>query len=68
MEAHAKAVIEYLLSKQITFSNFLQCRLGGVQSSLSLESITSSFRPLTLFVLAGYTFESIELDHHNLLF
>ncbi|CAE10139.1 hypothetical protein [Wolinella succinogenes] len=67
MEAHAKAVIEYLLSKQITFS--ILCNVGLVEFNPPLpESITSSFRPLTLFVLAGYTFESIELDHHNLYF
>ncbi|MGP1580941.1 MAG: hypothetical protein ACTTH5_08010 [Wolinella sp.] len=67
MEAHAHDVIEYLIKHGITFSIF--CPLSSVHFDPPLpQKIRSHFSNITLFVLAGYTFESIILNRHDLCF
>ncbi|MGP1449998.1 MAG: hypothetical protein ACTTJS_02570 [Wolinella sp.] len=67
MKAHAFDVIDYLLEREITFS--ILCNIARVKFAPELpEEITKNFRTFTLFVLAGYTFESIDLDEKNLYF
>ncbi len=67
MERHISESIEYLIAKEQTFS--ILCNLSLVKFSPELPSeISQNFKPLTLFVLAGYTFESITLDKQYLNF
>ena len=67
LEIHAAGMIGYLLDREVEFG--ILCNLSGVHFDPPLpESITKSFKPLTLFMLAGYTFESAELDEHSLRF
>lgn len=67
MEAHAKGIIEYLLNRNQHFS--ILCNVSLVEFSPELpEEISSTFKPLTLFVLAGYTFETVNLDDEYIYF
>ncbi len=67
MEAHAHDVMEYLIERGVTFSIF--CTLSLVHFDPPLpQKILARFPNMTLFVLAGYTFESINLDRHDLYF
>lgn len=64
---HCNAVLEYLMRKKINFS--ILCNIESVKFEPALpESIRNAFSDLTLFILAGYTFESLELDGQNLYF
>lgn len=67
MEEHAREVIEYLLEKEESFS--ILCNISLVEFEPELpEEISGNFKPLTLFVLAGYTFESITIDEEFIYF
>lgn len=67
MEEHAKEVIDYLLDNGINFS--ILCNVALVDFDPEIpEGISQNFKPLTLFVLAGYTFDSIKVDDENLHF
>lgn len=67
MEAHAKGIIEYLTNRNQHFS--ILCNVSLVEFSPELpEEISSTFKPLTLFVLAGYTFETVNVDDEYIYF
>ncbi|STQ85718.1 hypothetical protein LS73_005345 [Helicobacter muridarum] len=64
---HAKEIIEHLLEFRIHF--YLQCNVDKVSFEPSLpEEIVASFQPLIDFVLAGYTFDSIEIWDNQICF
>ncbi len=64
---HCQEILDYLMRKKINFS--ILCNLKCVKfDPLLPESISNSFSDLTVFILAGYTFESLELSMGNLYF
>ena len=67
MKLHARELIEMLLRKGVNFS--VLTNISSVRFDPPLpEEISSTFKPITLFVLAGYTFESPQTDEENLYF
>lgn len=64
---HIIAIIEHLLGNNYHFG--ILCRIDHVtfMPDLSTE-IKDEFRPLTLFYLAGYTFETAHMNGENLVF
>ena len=64
---HCYEILEYLMRKKKQFS--IVCNVSCVKFEPQLpESICGGFNELTLFILAGYTLESLEVDTHNLYF
>ena len=64
---HCFEIIKSLMDKKVNFS--IICNISCVKFEPKLpDSIQNSFNDLTLFILAGYTFESLELDSNNLYF
>lgn len=64
---HAKEIIEHLLEFKIHF--YLQCNVDKVNfEPLLPEEVVASFQPLIDFVLAGYTFDSIEIWDDQICF
>ena len=60
MKRHSGELMEMLLKRGVNFS--LLTNIADVSFSPSLpESITKSFKPITMFFLAGYTFESTQI-------
>ncbi|MDA3966421.1 MULTISPECIES: hypothetical protein [Helicobacter] len=67
IKKHCFEIIKSLMDKKINFS--IVCNISCVKFEPQLpDSIRNSFNDLTLFILAGYTFESLELDSNNLYF
>jgi hypothetical protein len=67
MRSHVKVVVETLLSKGINFSILTNVSEISFEPPLPSE-ISSSFKPITMFVLAGYTFESCIIDDDEMSF
>jgi hypothetical protein len=67
MRSHVKEVISILLKKGINFSILTNVNEISFEPELPSE-ISSSFKPITMFVLAGYTFESCAIDEDELSF
>lgn len=64
---HCQEILEYLMHKKLHFS--IVCNVQCVKFEPVLpDSISSAFSDLTVFILAGYTFESLEVDSKNLYF
>ena len=64
---HAKEVILYLVSQNIHFS--VQCNNAMVQFDPILpDEISQHFHPIIDFILAGFTFESIEIWENGMSF
>ena len=60
MKRHATELMEMLLKKGINFS--LLTNIADVSFSPPLpEYISKGFKPITMFFLAGYTFESTQI-------
>ncbi|TLD88692.1 hypothetical protein [Helicobacter sp. MIT 05-5294] len=67
LKGHSREILEYLIRKNINFS--IVCNVNRVKFEPELpDSIRGTFSDLTVFILAGYTFESLELDSNNLYF
>lgn len=67
MRRHATELVEMLLVKGIHFS--VLTNIEDVSFSPTLpESITKGFKPITMFFLAGYTFESSQIYNGVLSF
>ncbi len=67
MELHIKNFIEYMIKKGESFS--ILTNIANISFDPPLpESISSAFKPITLFMLAGYSFESLSADDHCLSF
>ena len=57
MEEHSTRLIDFLLENEIEFG--ILCNLADVEFVKKLpDEIFSTFKPLTLFMIAGYTFQS----------
>lgn len=67
VEKHIISIIEHLFDTNYHFG--VLCRIDHVEFDPQLaEDIRAEFRPLTLFFLAGYTFESARIDKTHLYF
>ncbi|WP_456453007.1 hypothetical protein [Hydrogenimonas sp.] len=67
MEAHIKDMLAYFLENEQPFG--LLCNLEYVTFDPPLpEEIGENLNEVTLFMIAGYTFESFEFDEHTLFF
>jgi hypothetical protein len=67
MKRHVKKTLEILLKKGINFSILTNVAEIYFEPSLP-EEIRSTFKPITMFVLAGYTFESCIVDDWGVSF
>lgn len=64
---HCYEIIKVLMDKRINFS--IVCSVACVKFEPPLPNqIYDTFNDLTMFILAGYTFESLELEENNLYF
>jgi hypothetical protein len=67
MQKHVQELIVYFFQKEQNFG--ILCNIEDVSFVPSLpEEINSEFRPLTLFFLAGYTFETAHITDDMLIF
>ena len=67
MQRNIEDMIIYFFEKEQHFS--ILCKIDDVSFEPVLpENINSEFRPLTLFLLAGYTFESAKIVEDKLIF
>jgi len=67
MVFHQRDIIEMLLSKGIFFSILTHIDEIIYEPLLPAE-ISDNFKPITLFVISEYTFESCSVDDDNLYF
>ncbi|MDY3113049.1 MAG: hypothetical protein SOW25_01820 [Helicobacter sp.] len=66
-ERHCKEIIEILIQKKMNFSIICNVACASFEPELPKE-IKDGFNELSLFILAGYTFESLQIDDKNLYF
>ena len=67
MKRHATELMEMLLKKGVHFS--VLTNIADISFSPELpEHITQGFKPITMFFLAGYTFESTQIYNGVLSF
>lgn len=67
MQKHIQELIIHFFQKEQNFG--ILCKIEDALFEPSLpEDIVSEFRPLTLFFLAGYTFETAHIQDNNLVF
>jgi len=67
MQRHTQEVIIHFFKEEQNFG--ILCKIEDVEFSPSLpQDIITEFRPLTLFFLAGYTFETAHIKDDNLKF
>ena len=67
MQRHIEELMLYLFEHDQNFG--ILCKIEHLSFEPSLpEYITSEFRPMTLFYLAGYTFDSARIDGNRLIF
>ncbi len=67
MKRHVRDVLEILLKKGTNFSILTNIAEISFEPTLP-EEIRSTFKPITMFVLAGYTFESCIVDEWGISF
>jgi len=67
MQKHTQEVIIHFFKKEQNFG--ILCKIEDVEFNPALpKDIISEFRPLTLFFLAGYTFETAHIKDDCLVF
>lgn len=67
MRQHIEAMLIYLFDKEQSFG--ILCHIEHLRFEPELpDYIRKEFRPVTLFYLAGYTFDSARIDGDNLIF
>lgn len=67
MQKHIEETIIYFFEKEQNFG--ILCKIDAIGFDPSLPAnINSEFRPLTLFFLAGYTFETAKIEKDVLVF
>jgi hypothetical protein len=67
MKKHIVGLLSHLFDKQQNFG--VLCKIETLTFNPELPAdITSEFRPMTLFFLAGYTFESAKIEDEYLIF
>ena len=67
MQKNIQELIIHFFEKEQNFGILCKIEEAGFEPSLP-ESINSEFRPLTLFFLAGYTFETARIESGFLVF
>jgi hypothetical protein len=67
MKRHVKSTLEILLRRGTNFSILTNVAEISFEPALP-EEISTSFKPITMFVLAGYTFESCIVDDWGISF
>ena len=67
MKRHVREVLEVLLQKGTNFSILTNIAEISFEPELP-DEIRSTFKPITMFVLAGYTFESCIVDEWGVSF
>ena len=67
MKRHVREVLEILLKRGTNFSILTNIAEISFEPELPAE-IRSTFKPITMFVLAGYTFESCIVDEWGVSF
>ena len=67
MKRHVKKTLEILLQRGMNFSILTNVAEISFEPPLP-EEIVASFKPITMFVLAGYTFESCIVDDWGVSF
>ena len=67
MQKNIQNLIVYLFEKNQNFG--ILCKIEEIYFDPELpESVNTSFRPMTLFYLAGYTFDTARIDDDTLIF
>lgn len=67
MQKNIQDIIIHLFEKEENFG--ILCKIEEISFSPELpEDINADFRPLTLFFLAGYTFETARIENELLVF
>ncbi len=67
MQNHIEELIVYFFKSEQNFG--ILCNIEDITFEPELpEYIASEFRPMTLFFLAGYTFETAHIDGNRLIF
>jgi len=67
MQNHMQELMIHFFSQEQNFG--ILCKIEDISFEPRLpEDINSEFRPLTLFFLAGYTFETAEIVDNTLIF
>lgn len=67
MQRHTQEVIIHFFKEEQNFG--ILCKIEDVEFNPTLpEDIITEFRPLTLFFLAGYTFETAHIEDECLIF
>ena len=67
MQHHIEELIVYFFKTEQNFG--ILCKIEEISFEPPLpESINKEFRPMTLFFLAGYTFETAHIDGDTLIF
>lgn len=67
MQKHITDILTHLFDQNQNFG--LLCKIESLTFDPPLpDDITSEFRPMTLFFLAGYTFESAKIDQDSISF
>jgi len=67
MKKSIQDVVIHFFEQEQNFG--ILCKIEEVDFNPELpEDINSEFRPLTLFFLAGYTFETARIEHDTLIF
>lgn len=67
MRSHIQQLLIYLFEQEQNFG--ILCKIEQLSFDPELpKHITDEFRPMTLFFLAGYTFESARIDNDTLIF
>lgn len=67
MKRHIKEVLEILLKKGVNFSILTNVNEISFEPPLP-DEIQATFQPITLFAIAGYTFESCIVDDWGISF
>ena len=67
MQKNIQELIVHFFQKEQNFGILCKIEEASFEPSLP-ESINSEFRPLTLFFLAGYTFETARIEEGMLVF
>ncbi len=67
MQLHAKEIMDYLFENNHEFSILANTKEITFDPKLP-EHISKNFKQVILFTLAGYTYESCQIDEENLYF
>jgi len=67
MNKHIQELLQFLFEQEQNFG--ILCKIEHLSFEPELpDNIRSEFRPMTLFFLAGYTFDSARLNENTLVF